>query len=217
VNTEIIVIASIFLLSAIALVPLFIHRTITATIAGFSWTRKIFFEHCLWVEETSHSGFPDGSINQESHIETYYSYEVVSYNTQTTQINGVTSTTTQPVYGNVPRTRRKYTYEIQRWFKSRELVAEGEEHNDVHWPHYTLDSSTSERVEATKETYLVFFQTAKGKQYQQKLSESDWNALDDTMEYALRVNLYGKITALPKARGTMQASAQYNPPQQNTH
>jgi hypothetical protein len=78
-------------------------------------------------------------------------------------------------------------------------------------------TSSSERVEATKETYLVFFQTAKGKQYQQKLSESDWNALDDTMEYALRVNLYAKITALPEARGTMKASAQYNAPQQNMH
>jgi hypothetical protein len=207
VNTEIILIASIFLLLTLALLPLFIHRTIIAAISGFSWMRKVFLEHYIWVEETSHSGFPEGSINQESHMETYYSYEVVSYNTQTTQINGVTSTTTQPVYGNVPRRRRKYTYEIQRWFKSRELVAEGEEHNAVHWPHYTLDSSTSERIEATKETYLVFFQTAKGKHYRQKLSESDWNALDDTIDYDLRVNLYGKITALPKVRGTMKASA----------
>ena len=212
-NTEIILIASIFLLLVLALLPLFIHRTIIATITGFSWTRKVFLEHCLWVEETSYWGFPEGSINQQSRIEIYNSYEVVSYNTQTTQINGVTSTSTQPVYGNVARRRRKYTYEIQRWFKSRELVAEGEQHNDVHWPHYTLDSSTSERIEATKETYLAFFQAAKGKQYKQKLSESDWNALDDTMEYDLRVNLYGKITKLPEARGTMKASAQYNAPQ----
>jgi hypothetical protein len=217
VNTEIILIASIFLLLALALVPLFIHRTIIATIASFSWTRKAFFEHCLWVEETSYSGFPDGSRNQQSAVETYYVSQVVSYTTSTTQINGVTSTISEPVYGSVRRERTKYSYEIQRWFKSRELVSEGSEQHNVHWPHYTLDQSTLERIDKTKESYLVFFQTPKGKQYQQKLSESNWNALDDTMEYALRVNLYGKITALPKARGTMQASAQYNAPQQNTH
>lgn len=160
-NTEIILIASIFLLLVLALLPLFIHRTIIATITGFSWTRKVFLEHCLWVEETSYWGFPEGSINQQSRIEIYNSYEVVSYNTQTTQINGVTSTSTQPVYGNVARRRRKYTYEIQRWFKSRELVAEGEQHNDVHWPHYTLDSSTSEKSRPQKRPTWRFFRRQK--------------------------------------------------------
>ncbi len=144
-------------------------------------------------------------------------YCVVSYTTQTTQVNGVPSTTTQPVYGSVRKKRTKYEtymYEIQRWFKSRELIAEGNERNNVHWPHYTLDSSTLERIEKTKETYLVFFQTAKGKQYQQKLPESDWNALDDTMEYELRVNLYGKITSLPKALNRRNTSSANNFPQQ---
>jgi hypothetical protein len=215
VNTEIILGASIFLLLVLALLPLFIHRTIIATITGFSWTRKAFFEHCLWVEESSYSGFPDASRNQQSAVETYYVSQIVSYTTRTTQINGVTSTTTEPVYGSVRKKRTKYTYEIQRWFKSRELISQGKDHHNVHWPHYTLDQSTLERIDKTKETYLAFFQTAKGKQYQQKLSESDWNALDDTVEYDLRINLYGKITALPKARGTMKASAYYNAPQQN--
>ncbi len=214
-NTEIILLASILLIVVLALLPLFIHRTIIATITGFSWTRKIFFEHCLWVEETSYSGFPDDSRNQHSEVEVYYVTQIVAYNTRTTQINGATSTTSEPVYGRVRKKRTKYTYEIQRWFKSRELIAEGDKHYDVHWPAYTLDQSTSEKVDEKKETYLAFFQTAKGKQYKHKFSESDWNALNDTMEYALRVNLYGRVTKLPKVRGMLKSSTYlYNTPQQ---
>jgi hypothetical protein len=208
---ELIIFASIFFLIVIlALLPMLIHRTIIATIAGFSWTRKVLLEQYLWVEESSYSGFPDESRNQQSNVEIYNSYQIVSYNTKTTQVNGITSTTTEPVYGDVPKRRTKYTYEIQEWVHSRTLVAEGNEHNSVHWPHYTLDHSTSERIEDTKETYHVFFQTAKGRQYQQNLAERDWNALNDTMEYALRVNLYGKITKPPEVRNT---TAMYNHPQ----
>ncbi len=214
-SIELIIIASIFLILALTfLAMLIIHRTIITTIEGFSWTRKVLLEHYIWVEGSSYSGFPEGSRNQQSTDETYYSYEVVSYNTTTTQINGVTSTTTEPVYANVPKRRTKYTYEIQEWVHSRTLVADGNEHNNVHWPHYTLDRSTSERINDTKETYLVFFQTAKGKQYKQKLSVSDWNALDDTMEYELCVNLYGKITKLPKACNAIATGATYDFPQQ---
>jgi hypothetical protein len=212
-NLQIILIASIFLLLVLVLVPIFIRRSVMATIDGFSWTRKLFFEHLLWVEETSYSGFPEGSVNQQSSVETYYSSQIVSYTTQTTQVNGVTSTTSQPVYGMVPQKRIKYRYEIQRWFKSRELVSEGNEHDNVYWPSYTLDASTLERVEAKKETYLVFFRTAKGKQYQEKLAESDWNALDDTLEYELRINLYGKIINLPEVINRDKAVPMDNFPQ----
>jgi hypothetical protein len=214
VSIEIIIIASIFLFLALALVPALIRRTIVATIESFSWTRKVLLEEHIWAEESSYSGFPEGSRNQQSTVETYYVSEVVSYNTQTTQVNGVTSTTTVPVYGSVRKQRTKYTYEIQEWVPSRTFVSEGSEHNNVYWPRYTLDRSTSERISDTKETYQVFFQTAKGKQYKQKLSESDWNALDDTMDYELRVNLYGKITKLPKACTLIAPVAAYDFPQQ---
>ncbi len=202
-SIEIIIIASMVLIVALALLPAFIRRTVIATIKGFSWTRKVLLEQHIWVEESSYSGFPEGSRNQQSTVETYYVSEIISYNTQTTQINGVTSTTTTPVYGSVRKKRTKYTYEIQEWLHSRTLVSEGSEHNDVYWPRYTLDHSTSERISDTKETYQVFFQTAKGKQYKRQLSESDWNALDDTIDYELRVNLYGKITKLPQACNTI--------------
>jgi hypothetical protein len=213
-SIKLIIIAVVLIIILIALVPVFIRRTVIATIEGFSWTRKVFLEHYIWVEDSSYSGFPDGSRNQQSTIESYYVSEIVSYNTQTTQINGVSSTTTTPVYGSVRRQRTKYTYEIQEWVPSRTLLSEGSEQNDVHWPRYTLDRSTSERIADTKETYLVFFQTAKGRQYKEKLPVEVWNTLDDTQEYELRVNLYGKITKLPKACDTIATGAAYDLQQQ---
>jgi hypothetical protein len=83
--------------------------------------------------------------------------------------------------------------EIQKWRRSRELTAEGDDHT-AYWPSYTLDDSTLERVEKTKETYLVYFGTAKGKTYHHKLPESDWAALDMQATYKLRVTLYGGVT-----------------------
>lgn len=214
-SIEVIIIsATILLILAMTLLPMLIQRTVTASITGFSWTRAVSLEHYVWMEESSYTGFPDGSRNQQSSVETYSSYEIVSYNTKTTQVNGNTSTTTEPVYGSVLKRRTKYTYEIQKWVHSRTLVAEGNEQNTVHWPHYTLNRSTLEQVSDRKETYQVFFETTRGRQYQQKLPESDWKALDDTLQYSLRVNLYGKVTKLPEALQTPTKAAA-NPPLQH--
>ncbi|HEY4385553.1 MAG TPA: hypothetical protein VGN34_13925, partial [Ktedonobacteraceae bacterium] len=147
----------------------------------------------VWVSETSYSGFPDGSRNQTKTVEHYQAYEYLRTETRTTTVNGQTTTTTGPVYGFVTRRRTKYMYEIQKWVESRRLEAEGEERASLHWPAYTLDRSTQERVESTRERYLVFFQSAKGKRYKRKLSEADWAALDGQSAYILKVNIFGHI------------------------
>ena len=182
-------------LLALILLSLLIRRTITATISGFSWQRKVFLKHFVWVEESSYSGYPDGSINQRSAEESYLSYEFTRTRTKiTTDADGSTSTTTEPVYEFVTRYRTKYTYEIQRWRKSREVLAEGDDHVNVYWPDYTLDETTQEQIDKTRETYQVFFQTAKGKQYRRELTQDAWDALDEQATYRLRVTLYGKVT-----------------------
>jgi hypothetical protein len=193
-NIQLIIDIAICVLLILALVFLLIRRTAAATIAGFSWQRKVLLEHCIWVEESSTSGYPEGSRNQHSEMETYQSYEVVRTEIRTTtDANGNTSTVSQPVYENVTRWRTKYMYEIQRWRKSREELAEGNDHTP-YWPSYTLDNSTQERVEKTKETYRVFFRTTSGQTYQHKPPESDWSALDEKATYKLRVTLYGGVT-----------------------
>ncbi len=94
----------------------------------------------------------------------------------------------------VPHWRTKYTYEIQQWRDSRELLAKGEKRAGLHWPQYTLDPDTQERVRATREEYQVRFQTAKGKQYTSALPQSEWAALDEQAAYRLRVTLLGRVT-----------------------
>jgi hypothetical protein len=185
-------VASAILLMAVAL--LLVRRTKVATVAGFSWQRKVFLQHYIWVEERSTSGYPEGSRNQRSSLESYQSYELTRYETRTsTDGDGNTTTTSEPVYESVTRYETVYRYEIQRWRRSRIEVAEGQ-NRIVHWPSYTLNQSTYERVEKTKENYQVIFQTAKGKTYQQKLPESEWATLDEQATYKLRVTLYGGVT-----------------------
>lgn len=178
----------------LALLLLLVRRTVVASIASFHWQRKVVLEHYIWVEESSYDGYPDGSRNQDSTTETYFVNEVVRYDTHTTtDASGNSSTTTTPVFEMVPRRRTKYMYEIQEWCQSRELLAEGDRTN-LHWPAYTLDAHTQERVQDTTEKYLVFFQTTKGKQYQHELPLSEWKALDEHSAYQLRLTLYGQVT-----------------------
>lgn len=187
-----IAIVSVFLI--LALVFLLVRRTEVAKIEGFSWKRRVFLEHFVWVEDSSTWGYPEGSRNQHSTIESYQEYEVVRYDTRTTtDADGNSSTTTEPVHEWVTHWRTRYMYEIQKWCRSREELAEGGDHT-AYWPSYTLNDSTLERVEKTKETYLVYFGTAKGKTYHQKLPEKDWAALDERATYKLRVTLYGGVT-----------------------
>lgn len=177
----------------LVLIFLLIRRTQIARIAGFSWQRKVELEHYIWMQESSYEGYPEGCRNQYSTTETDYTYEVTGHNTKTTQNpDGTTSTTTEPVYSMVPHIRTKYIYEIQQWCKSRDVIARGDDHNPF-WPQYDLDLLTHERVRATEEKYLVHFQTEKGKQYQHKLPESEWTALDDQIAYRLRLTLYGQV------------------------
>jgi hypothetical protein len=197
-------ITGILLLFLIA--ALFVRRTIIATITGFSWQRKIFLEHYVWVEETSYTGFPEGSRNQERKTERYQSYEMTGMRTNTTTVNGVTTTTTQPVYGLVPRTRIKYTYKIQRWVDSRVLVA-SEDNHIAYWPHYTLDASTSEREKSREEKYIAHFETAKGKKYQRELPESEWADLDERATCMLKVNLFGHVMSFVEEGQQMTKSS----------
>jgi hypothetical protein len=201
--------AGVFL--ALTLLFLLVRRTIIATIAGFSWQRKVSLQHFVWVEENSYSGYPDRSRNQRSKRESYQSYQVVRFETKTTNdANGNTTTTTQPVYAWVTKYRTKYTYEIQRWRKSRELHAEGNDRN-VYWPKYRLDETTQEQIDKTRETYQVFFQTAKGKQYRRKLTQDAWDALDEQATYRLRVTLYNRITDMtPEPTQAMVMPGQEN-------
>jgi hypothetical protein len=186
------VIASVLLLT---LIVLLVRRTVVATVEAFFWQRRVALEQHVWVEETSYRGYPEGSRNQHSKRETYFTNEITSYTTTTTSnADGTPSTTTQPVYQMVPHWRTKYLYEIQRWRKSRELLAEGDKRTDVHWPPYTLDTERQERVEETHEHYQICFQTAKGKRYTCELPESEWTALDEQPAYRLRVTLLGKVT-----------------------
>ena len=84
----------LLLLIALIIAALLIRRTITATIEGFYWFRKILFEHYIWVKDSSYWGFPSGSRNQYKKTESHQVYEVIRHDTITTQQNGVTTTTT---------------------------------------------------------------------------------------------------------------------------
>lgn len=187
-----IVIAGVLLLT---LVLLLVRREVVATVAGFSWQRKVGMEHFIWVEESSYSGYPEGSRDQHSKRETYFTNEITGQTTTTTSnANGTTSTTTQPVYSMVPHWRTKYMYEIQQWRDSRELLAKGEKRAGVHWPQYTLDPDTLERIRETREEYQIRFQTTKGKQYTYALPQSEWTVLDEQAAYRLRITLLGRVT-----------------------
>lgn len=180
------------LLCALATAAFLIPFTVIATIERFSWSRKMFLEHYVWVQDTSYSGFPEGSRNQHEEVETYQSYEMVRTETTTTTVDGNTTTTTHPVYEFVTRSRTKYTYEIQQWVKSREFEAEGEDRT-TYWPKYKLNHHTHERVREIQEKYVVFFQTAKGKKYKRTLPETEWSVLDDQATYILKVNIFRQI------------------------
>jgi hypothetical protein len=182
----------VMLLLALGLV--FFRRKVVATVAGFSWVRQMFLEKYVWMEESSLVGFPDGSRNQRKTRERYQSFEVVRHDTRTTtDANGNTTTTTQPVSGWVTHWRTRYLYEIQRWITSRQLNTSGED-REPYWPEYVLDESISERVCKTKETYLVHFQNAKGKSFQREMPEDAWAHFDERDTYALKATVFGRIT-----------------------
>jgi hypothetical protein len=198
--------AGVFLLLALA--ALFFRRTVATTIDGFSWKRIVFLEHYVWVEETSYQGFPEGSRNQRTTTERYMQYQQTGMQTQTTVTNGVTTTTNVPVYGFVPHTRTKYTYEVQRWVPSCELEASGNT-RITYWPPYKLNSTTSERVAETEEHYVVRFRSAKGHIYQRELPEPEWLALDKKATYTLKVTIFGRITdILPGTEAEQVVAAQ---------
>lgn len=183
----------LLLLCAFIIAGFFVTRTVKTTVAGFSWFRNIFLEHYIWVKGSSYTGFPMGSRNQAQHRESYQSYEFSHTEMHTTTVNGQTTTTSTPVYHYVTRWRTKYTYEIQQWQPSRTLVAEGKERAGVHWPAYTLDASTWERIRDRQERYLVLLQAAKGKQYKREMNEAAWHDFDEQASYLLKVNLFGQV------------------------
>jgi hypothetical protein len=85
------------------LVVMLVRRTVVATVAGFFWQRRVELEQHAWVEESSYWGYPEGSRNQHSTRETYFTNEITSQiTTTTTNADGTPSTTTQPVYQMVP-------------------------------------------------------------------------------------------------------------------
>lgn len=200
-------ILAVFLLLALWLV--FYRRTVVATVAGFSWERRIFLEQRAWVEESSLSGFPEGSRNQRRTRESYQSYEFMRSEARTTtDATGKTTTTMQPVYGWVTRWRTKYLYEIQRWVESRQLDA-SEENRQPYWPAYDLDKSVSERVRDRQEQYLVHYRSARGKQFQRKLPEDAWSQVDEKETYVLKTNVFGRITQVePDQRLPVEMSGQ---------
>lgn len=102
----------LLLICALITVGFLVKRTVSATVAGFSWSRKVFLEHYIWVEDSSYTGFPAGSRNQREDLESYQSYEFVRTETRTTTIGDQTTTTSEPVYEFVTHWRTKYTYEI---------------------------------------------------------------------------------------------------------
>ena len=183
----------ILLICALVIIGLSVQRTVIAMISGLSWYRKIFLEHYIWAEDSSYYGFPEGSRNQAKHTESYQSYEHVGTETNTTTVNGQTTTTSRPVYKYVTRWRTKYTYEIQQWQPSRTIEAHGAERTGVHWPSCALDASTQERVKYREEQYLAIFQTVKGKQYKHKMKEAVWYAFNVEATCILKVNLFGQI------------------------
>jgi hypothetical protein len=187
------ILGGLLLICALIAAGFLIKRTVSVTVAGFSWYRKVFLEHYIWVSDSSYDGFPEGSRNRTKQTESYQSYEFLRTETRTTTINDQTTTTSEPVYGFVTRWRTKYTYEIQQWQPSRTIVAEGEERAGVYWPSYVLDTSTYERVKDQKEQYLIIFQTPKGKQYKREMNEAAWRDFDDSDVYTLKVNLFGQI------------------------
>lgn len=187
------ILGGLLLICALIALGFLVKRTVSVTMAGFSWYRKVFLEHYIWVSESSYNGFPQGSRNRAEQTESYQSYEYVRTETRTTTVNDQTITTSEPVYEFVTRWRTKYTYEIQRWQPSRTVVAEGKERTGVHWPSYTLDASTQERVKDRKEQYLILFRSTKGKQYKRELREEVWYDFDEKAAYSLKVNLFGQI------------------------
>lgn len=187
------ILGGILLICALVAVGFLVKRTVSVTVAGFSWYRKVFLEHYIWVSDSSYSGFPEGSRNRAEKVESYQSYECVRTEARTTTINDQTTTTWEPVYEFVTRWRTKYTYEIQQWQPSRTLVAEGEERTGVHWPSYTLNTSAYERVSDQKEQYLIIFQAPKSKQYKREMNEAAWSDFDEHDAYTLKVNLFGQI------------------------
>ncbi|HVU68387.1 MAG TPA: hypothetical protein VHD63_14710 [Ktedonobacteraceae bacterium] len=204
------IVPGVFLLVGLLLVlAALIHRPVQATVTGFSWFRAIFFEHYVWVEESSLDGFPAGSRHQHSQLESYQSYEYERTETITTTQNGQTTTTTRPVYRHVTRWRWRYFYEIERWVRSRDLRAEGTDRASCHWPAYQLNQSTHERIEKTREKYVAFFQTAKGKQFKRELPEEAWMALDEQATYTLKVNFFGRVKhVLPAGQKAMTITQQ---------
>jgi hypothetical protein len=168
----------LFLTCTLFAIAALIHRPVKATTTGFSWSRDIFFEHYVWVEESSLSGFPRGSRNQRSVRESY-------------QYRKYSSSKERRVWKTGWRTR--YFYEIQKWVRSRGLHTEGTERTTRHWPVYQLNQSTWERVATTQEKYVVFFQTVKGKRLKRELPENEWASLDEQATYTLKVNFFGHV------------------------
>lgn len=180
-------------LCTLLIIAIRVYRTVTATFAGFSWSRKVFLEHSIWIAKQSYAGFPADSRHQYTRQEVSLSSEYTHTRTNTRWENGQMITTSEPVYEMVSRWKTVYHYEIQAWQSSRTLEANGTERTTRSWPTYTLDLSCQERVQNTSEQYLLLFHTARGKHYRKELPEAAWLAFDEAATYTLKVNLFGRI------------------------
>ena len=188
-----IAIASAFLLPLLAF--LWMCRPVVATIEGFSWERRVVFERSAWVKESSYQGFPDGSRNQETEVETYdkpiwgtRSHVESDYRQDSTHSYIVYDSV---IEGHIKSKRTKYTYEIHKWIPGKRLV-KGRNRTGVSWPSSPLNEEIPERVSHTQELYWVFLRTKTRGTYPLQLAESDWKALDEKATYVLRLTLSGR-------------------------
>jgi len=119
------------------------------------------------------------------HYETYYTYtdngngtfSEVPHERPVYTTEYYTETVKQPVYRSVPRYATKYYYNVWRWTPSRDVTAQGDDHNTA-WPEYTLAENEREGQRSETYRFTVEHTEKKAAPTTYRLAEGDWMNLN---------------------------------------
>ena len=133
------------------------------------------------------------------HYETYYTYSdngngtfsEVAHERPVYTTEYYTESVRQPVYRQVPRYATKYYYNIWRWTPSRNVTAQGDDHNTA-WPEVTL--AENEREGQRSEVYRFTVEHTK------KNKPAETYSLDES--YWMNLNVGDQIYITSKRTGS---------------
>lgn len=171
------------------------HAVLTALL----WRRTVRVQRYTWTSHEHETDCPGAARDCESHDETLNSYQQQMGQSCVNLGHGITNCI--PTYITMWNHGIRYSYQIQEWHDSRQVIAAGDG-GTPHWPAVTLAGGAQpERIAGRDETYVAVYRAHSGT-YRRALPRASWSRLQRGARYLLTLTSDGNLTGMQLESGS---------------